>query len=87
VDNSLFRGDGQPFPCTLFSLHLSARLVESTEHLEGKGLTLFFCPPPPLTASWEWDDLNWDYGAEPEALVVVRAHDCMKMTRLECGNV
>lgn len=35
VDNSLFRGDGQPFP-----------------------------------SSWEWDDLNWDYGAEPEALVV-----------------
>jgi len=30
VDNSLFRGDGQPFPCTLFSLHVSAHLV--TEH-------------------------------------------------------
>jgi hypothetical protein len=24
-------------------------------------------------ASWEWDDLNWDYGAEPEAVIVVFA--------------
>jgi len=66
------RGGGDPSLTHADLVTVAAGLKKSVSKVSELVVdaSLFTGDGQPFPSSWEWDDLNWDYGAEPQALVV-----------------